>query len=143
MALNINFRGIRAEELLFKQNNIKIEKDAKLDLKPTFARKSKSVSTNANLHFITLEVKIESTPELLKPFDLKVALTGIFECAINDDKERKELLVSAEKIIYPYLRTSVNKLTSTAFINPIILPVVSNSLFKENNIDDTQSGTFS
>ena len=35
--ISLNLRGIRAEELSFKQNNVKIPKDAKLDLKPSFS----------------------------------------------------------------------------------------------------------
>lgn len=59
--ISLNLRGIRAEELSFKQNNVKIPKDAKLDLKPSFSRRVRKTPDNEKLHFVTLEVKIESS----------------------------------------------------------------------------------
>lgn len=74
--ISLNLRGIRAEELSFKQNNVKIPKDAKLDLKPSFSRRVRKTPDNEKLHFVTLEVKIESSETSPKPFDLKVCLTA-------------------------------------------------------------------
>lgn len=62
--ISLNLRGIRAEELSFKQNNVKIPKDAKLDLKPSFSRRVRKTPDNEKLHFVTLEVKIESASPL-------------------------------------------------------------------------------
>ncbi len=131
--INLKLCGIRAEELSFKQNNIKLTKDVKLDLKPAFSKRVRTVNENKSLHFVTLEVKIETDEQNPKPFNLKVSLTGIFEAEINSEDERKELNVQAEKILYPYLRTAVSTLTSNAFVSPLILPVISGSLFKEQD----------
>lgn len=46
--ISLNLRGIRAEELSFKQNNVKIPKDAKLDLKPSFSRRVRKTPDNEN-----------------------------------------------------------------------------------------------
>lgn len=117
--ISLNLRGIRAEELSFKQNNVKIPKDAKLDLKPSFSRRVRKTPDNEKLHFVTLEVKIESSETSPKPFDLKVCLTGVFN-------------VQAVAILYPYLRAAVTNLTGAAFVAPLVLPVVGGALFPED-----------
>lgn len=131
--ISLTLRGICAEELSFKQNNIKLSKDSKLDLKPAFSRKVRTANENQLLHFVTLEVKIETDEQNPKPFNLRVELTGIFEARLNSDEERKAFNLQAEKIMYPYLRTAVSSLTSSAFMSPLILPVISGSLFKEQD----------
>lgn len=128
-------RGIRAEELGFKQNNVKIPKDVKLDLKPSFSRRVRKTSENEKLHFVTLEVKIESTEQYPKPFDLKVSLTGIFEAELSDESARRAFNVQAVAVLYPYLRAAVTSLTGCAFITPIVLPVLPGSIFPEDNAE--------
>ena len=121
--ISLNLRGIRAEELSFKQNNVKIPKDAKLDLKPSFSRRVRKTPDNEKLHFVTLEVK---------PFDLKVCLTGVFEAEVGSDFERRAFNVQAVAILYPYLRAAVTNLTGAAFVAPLVLPVVGGALFPED-----------
>lgn len=104
--ISLNLRGIRAEELSFKQNNVKIPKDAKLDLKPSFSRRVRKTPDNEKLHFVTLEVKIESSETSPKPFDLKVCLTGVFEAEVGSDFERRAFNVQAVAILYPCIPIS-------------------------------------
>ena len=130
--ISLNLRGIRAEELSFKQNNVKIPKDAKLDLKPSFSRRVRKTPDNEKLHFVTLEVKIESSETSPKPFDLKVCLTGVFEAEVESDFERRAFNVQAVAILYPYLRAAVTNLTGAAFVAPLVLPVVGGALFPED-----------
>lgn len=106
----------------FKQNNVKIPKDAKLDLKPSFSRRVRKTPDNEKLHFVTLEVKIESSETSPKPFDLKVCLTGVFEAEVGSDFERRAFNVQAVAILYPYLRAAVTNLTGAAFVAPLVLP---------------------
>lgn len=130
--ISLNLRGIRAEELSFKQNNVKIPKDAKLDLKPSFSRRVRKTPDNEKLHFVTLEVKIESSETSPKPFDLKVCLTGVFEADVASDFDRRAFNVQAVAILYPYLRAAVTNLTGAAFVAPLVLPVVGGALFPED-----------
>lgn len=133
MEISLVLRGIRADELVFKQNNVKISKDAKLDLKPSFSRRIRKTPENEKLYFVSLEVKIESSEQVPKPFDLKVCLTGIFEAEITDDASRRALNVQTVAILYPYLRAAVTNLTSAAFVAPLVLPVLPGSVFPEDN----------
>ena len=72
-------RGITAEELSYTINRIKIEKDTKIEIKPQFSRTVRRVQENDKVWFVSLEVKVESTEEAPKPFNLKARLVGVFE----------------------------------------------------------------
>ena len=127
-------RQILAEELTYSMNRIKIEKDAKYEIKPQFARTVRRVQENDKLWFVTLEVKVESTETEPKPFNLKARLVGIFEAEdIENDLDRQDLVINMTEIIYPYLRASVSALTANAFINPLVLPVIpAGTMFPED-----------
>ena len=118
-------RGITAEEITYNMNKIKVDKDTKFEIKPQFTRSVKKVKENDKLHFLTLEVKIESREGALTPFNLKCRLVGAFEAEEIETEEDKQVLVlSMTEIVYPYLRSTVAALTANAFITPINLPVV-------------------
>ena len=118
-------RGITAEELNYTINRVKMQPNAKFEIKPQFSRTIRRVQENDKLWFLTLEVKVESTEDSPKPFNLKVRLVGAFEAEEIENKEDEQLLVlSMTEIVYPYLRSTVAALTANAFIAPITLPVV-------------------
>lgn len=83
-------RGITAEELTYTINRIKMERNAKFEIKPQFSRTIRRVQENDKLYFVSLEVKVESTEAEPKPFNLKVRLVGIFEAEdVNTDEDRQ------------------------------------------------------
>lgn len=127
-------RGITAEELSYTINRIKIEKDTKIEIKPQFSRTVRRVQENDKVWFVSLEVKVESTEEAPKPFNLKARLVGVFEAEdIADEEERRDLVINMTEIVYPYLRAAVSSLTANAFINPLILPVIpAGTMFPED-----------
>ena len=75
---NIVLKGIRADEMSFKLNNVRPQ-EGKLDLKPTFSRKVRRAVENERVSFVTLSVQIASAADSPKPFDLFASVTGIFE----------------------------------------------------------------
>ncbi|MBQ4269471.1 MAG: protein-export chaperone SecB, partial [Clostridia bacterium] len=115
-------------------NRVKMDRNAKFELKPHFSRTIRRVQENDKLWFVTLEVKVESTEEEPKPFNLKARLVGIFEAEEVDTEEDKQVLaISTTEIVYPYLRAAVSSLTANAFINPLILPVIpAGTMFPED-----------
>ena len=127
-------RGITAEELTYTMNRIKMEKDTKFEIKPQFSRTVRRVQENDKLWFLALEVKVESTEDAPKPFNLKVRLVGVFEAEdIQDELDRKDLVINMTEIVYPYLRAAVSALTANAFINPMMLPVIpAGTMFPED-----------
>ena len=98
-------RGITAEELSYTMNRIKMDKDTKFEIKPQFSRAVRRVQENEKLWFLALEVKVESTEESPKPFNVKARLVGVFEAEdIADKEEERDLVINMTEIVYPYLR---------------------------------------
>ena len=84
-------RGITAEELSYTMNRIKMDKDTKFEIKPQFSRTVRRVQENDKLWFLALEVKVESTDESPKPFNMKARLVGMFEAEdVNDELDAEE-----------------------------------------------------
>lgn len=127
-------RGITAEELSYTMNRIKMDKNTKFEIKPQFSRTVRRVQENDKLWFLALEVKVESTEDSPKPFDLKVRLVGMFEAEdLQDKQDEQDLVINMTEIVYPYLRATVSSLTANAFINPMILPVIpAGTMFPED-----------
>lgn len=140
--VNLTLRGIRAEEMRFALTNVRVGRDTKFELKPSFSRQVRKVVENEKMFFVSLSVKIKNTEESPKPFDLTVRLTGIFETEAATDEERKAFTVRATEILYPYLRTAVTSLTSAAFAAPLMLPVVNGPLFPEDREDASESSKY-
>ena len=125
---------IMAEEISYSMNRIKMDKDTKFEIKPQFSRTVRRVQENDKVWFLTLEVKVESTEESPKPFNLKVRLVGAFEAEeVETEEDRRDLVINMTEIVYPYLRAAVSSLTANAFINPLILPVIpAGTMFPED-----------
>lgn len=130
-------RGITAEELSFNLSHVKMDRNTKFDIKPKFSRTIRKTHENENLYFLDLEVLIENTPEEPKPFNLKAKLVGIFEAEdVVSEEDKQVLVLSMTEIVYPYLRSAVSSLTATAFINPLMLPVIpAGTMFPDNQTD--------
>ena len=127
-------RNIVAEELSYSMNRIKVDKDTKFEIKPQFSRTVRRVQENDKLWFLSLEVKVESTEDSPKPFNIKARLVGMFEAEeIDTDLDRQDLVINMTEVVYPYLRATVSALTANAFINPLMLPVIpAGTMFPED-----------
>ena len=135
-------RGITAEELSYSMNRIQLSPNARFELKPQFSRQVRQVKENEKLYFLVLEVKIESTDSEPKPFNLKCRLVGAFEAEnVITEEDKQFLTINMTEIVYPYLRSAVSSLTSTAFVNPIMLPVIpAGTMFPEDaNFDGSDT----
>ena len=131
-------RGITAEELSYTINRIKMDPNTKIEIKPQFSRTVRRVQENDKIWFLALEVKVESTEDSPKPFNLKTRLVGIFEAEEVEDEQ--ELVINMTEIVYPYLRAAVSSLTANAFINPLILPVIpAGTMFPEDRGEAPQN----
>ena len=132
---------IMAEEISYSMNRIKVAPDTKFEIKPQFSRTVRRVQENDKVWFLTLEVKVESTEDSPKPFNLKVRLVGIFEAEdVITDEDKQILAISTTEIVYPYLRNAVSALTSNAFVNPLMLPVIpAGTLFPEDRGESFES----
>lgn len=134
-------RGITAEELNFSMNRIKMDKDTKYEIKPQFSRTVRRVQENDKLWFLVLEVKIESTEEAPKPFNLRARLVGVFEAEdVETELDKQDLVINMTEVVYPYLRSAVSSLTANAFIQPLMLPVIpAGTMFPEDRGEAPQN----
>ena len=131
--MKYDFKGITAEELSFKLNRVRLNPNEKLDIKPQFSRQVRKVTGNEKLNFIALSVKIESTEQEPKPFDINVTMVGIFEVEdVANDAEERQFVIEATKLLYPYLRSAVTNLTANAYVAPLNLPVITTPIFPED-----------
>ena len=132
--MKYEFKGITTEELSYKLNRVQIAPNQRLDIKPQFARQVRKPNDNKKLMFISLAVKIESSEQEPKPFDLNVNLVGVFELEKEDynQQEERSFVIEATQLIYPYLRSAVSNLTAQAFIAPLNLPVINGPIFPED-----------
>ena len=134
-------RGITAEELSYSMNRIKADKDTKFEIRPQFSRTVRRVNENDKIWFVAMEVKVESTEESPKPFNLKVRLVGAFEAEdVVTEEDRHDLVINMTEIVYPYLRAAVSSVTANAFINPLMLPVIpAGTMFPEDRGEAPES----
>lgn len=114
-------RAITAEELKFNLNpSVKMQPNMPIGIK--YNRNVRQV--NEKIWQIAGEIVIESTEEQPLPYNIKVRLLGAFEAdGIESDLDKQELTFNMEEALFPYLRTALTTLTTSAFMPPIVLPL--------------------
>lgn len=139
--LKMNLKGITAEEMSFKMNKIKLQPNAKFEIKPAFSRQIQKIQENQAIHLVHLNVKIESTEAEPRPFNLYVSLLGVFEVeGATTPEAQRQFAIDATAVMYPYLRAAVSNLTADAFANPLMLPMLpGHILFPEDREEKTVS----
>ena len=132
--MRYDFKGITTEELSYKLNRVQVAPNQRLDIKPQFARQVRKPNDNKKLVFISLAVKIESTEQEPKPFDINVNLVGVYELEKEDytQQEERAFVIEATQMLYPYLRATVTNLTAQAYISPLNLPIINGPIFPED-----------
>lgn len=131
--MKYDLKGITVEELSYTLNRVRLQPNQKLDIKPQFSRQVRKSNDNPKLNLISLSVKITSTEEEPKPFNLSAAVVGIFELAeVPDAQDERSFVIDATKLLYPYLRSVVTNLTAQAYISPLNLPVINGPIFPED-----------
>ena len=79
-----------------------------------------------NTFLLTLNAKVFREPEKNGyPFSMNISITGIFEIAESDIKNKKSFAeVNAIAILFPYLRSLVSTYSANSNIQPLILPPI-------------------
>lgn len=131
--MKYTLKNVTAEEISLKLNKIRFNAEDKVDIKPMFSRQVRKFNGNDSLTFIALAVKIESTEQEPKPFDVNVTIVGVFENEpFTSDGEERRFVIEATSMLYPYLRAAVTNLTASAYIAPLNLPVLNGPIFPED-----------
>ena len=74
---------------------------------------------------VTYELDIKNTEDHPFPLDIKVSMTGVFDVSkLEKEKVDDFIKIQSCQILFPQIRTIVATLTASAFVQPILLPVV-------------------
>ena len=115
----ISYRVVRAE---YVANDVEFDGDRELDLQPAFTRDVRRLGDHE--YSILIGIMLGSRDgESPFPFYIRLEIEGRF---FVGDEEHAEILMNknASAILFPYLRSTLTMLTSTANITPIILPTL-------------------
>lgn len=118
------------DKLEIKNNHLK---PGDFKLNPSITRKTGKI--NDKTFFTALVLSIKSDDDKRFPIDVFVDFRGIFEFSEFDDEESVMTFLKTEavQIMFPYLRTIVSNLTTSAMLPPIILPIADISkMFKDD-----------
>ncbi|QLY39882.1 hypothetical protein HF295_03005 [Hujiaoplasma nucleasis] len=118
------------DRLEIKNNHIQ---GKNFKLQPKISRKTGKVRDN--VYFTALILEVTSTTEQPFPIDMFIDFRGIFEFKAGDDENEilNFLKNEAVQMMFPYLRTTMTNLTTTAMLPPIILPIIDVAkLFPDN-----------
>jgi len=118
------------DRLELKNNHIK---GRNFKLKPKITRKTGKIKDD--IFFCNLILEVASSEQEPFPIDILIDFKGIFQFnpGDNEDEISEFLKTEAVQLLFPYLRSTVTNLTTTAMLPPIILPIVDiNKLFPDN-----------
>ena len=121
--MTIDFKALVPEEVSLKNTHQNIAPDTRVQIKSQFnCNIRRNLNNNPNLSAITLSFVSLSSEKEPAPFDIRVTYVGFFEGSIADKEEEKQFVMEGTKIIYPYLRSAVTALTTSANA-PVMLPL--------------------
>ena len=127
---------LRMDRLFFEDINLqrKVSDTTEFDeYKYNFMRSIRPVD---NDHFIvSLQCNIQSMDDE-ESLSLSIKATGLFECKVEDEAQKKLLIQqNAIAIMFPYLRSQIILVTTQPDMTPIQLPIFNiAALFDESNI---------
>lgn len=126
--------AISVEKFSFQHNHLE---EGNYPFNPKLARETGELGNNK--YFTKLLLKTNGSQDKDFPIDIDLEITAIFTLDDVQEKDNIKQFLSLQgvHILYPYLRSTVSSITTTAMVNPIVLPVV-NALTLFDN-PDTQN----
>lgn len=122
------FKKYLVENIDFKIKNISNHQRIKFDFDI-----NKEVEYNNNSMNLLVIVDVFKN-EINAPFELSLAIRGIFEFSENiEDKEIFEK--NAMAILFPYIRNIITNITSMSGFPPLIIPTLNINKFYQNKGD--------
>lgn len=113
---------IITEEIFVKNNFLA---DGEFKIEPFVSREIGCISQENRQYYTRLIFELKNESDKPFPIDLKIALKGEFDLTNVVEEETDEFLKhQAVQILFPYLRTMVSNITSSAMMSPIVLPVI-------------------
>ena len=130
----MQFEGYRFDVIHFEVTQ-GLDQDVKYELSPTF---SKAVAEQNDNIEVQLSLTIDSTPDNPAPFSLRIVMSGKFVLTMaQEDADLRKKLINDNTvaIMFPFLRSAVATLTTTANFPPLLLPVINlSTLFEQEQV---------
>lgn len=132
---------MQGQNALLKLNNYKVETlEYKLNpsfnqtdnqLQIPFAYSSQIIDVDDNNFTVQLAAKISNENF---PFEVSVTVSGdFFSERWKELNTKKDVELTVNQILFPYVRALISNITSAAGVNPIILPIINVAeLLKDN-----------
>lgn len=120
----LQFNNYKVEELSFKSTPVE-NGQHEFTLYPRFLHNV--VDCGGNTYDVHLSVEIASTEEHPMPFQLKVALVGRFVFSgesVSSEVKDQIIQKNAISILFPFLRSIVATLTTSANVPTLLLPIM-------------------
>ena len=140
---NINQNNIKTAFVVKKAFFENKQKEGNFVLSPELAVAVNRL--NDNIWETVISYRVLDKEEQPFPFNLEVSIALISDLsAASFSKEEliKYLKINSVSILFPYLRSAITNLTSTALVNPIVIPIVDTSLMANRiviaGLDDNQ-----
>ncbi len=115
---------IKIEEISIKNNNLESEQES-FDISPEISRDLRFLNDDQSIGQTRLNFSLINSDENIFPIDLRIILVGTFVLEKISEEDRESFLkYQAVQILFPYLRTMLSNITSSAFMSPILLPVI-------------------
>lgn len=132
---------MQGQNALLKLNNYKVEtleyklnplyKQTDNQLQMPFAYSSQIIDVDDNNFTVQLAAKISNENF---PFEVSVTVSGdFFSERWKELNTKKDVELTVNQILFPYVRALISNITSAAGVNPIILPIINVAeLLKDN-----------
>lgn len=102
--------------------NKQVEKNGEVAIAPTLEITPKKLGQD-DVFSVLMRVAIEDSDNIKYPFNLDVAIEGIFKVDLNSDV--KTLIeLNTVSILFPYMRAIITQITALAGIEPLYLPII-------------------
>ena len=89
------------------------------------------------LYEVTLSINGKATKKDLKVFELELAYAGLFTLPnidLNNNEEKKLMLIEAPQLLFPYARSIVSNVTRDGGFMPLIIQPIDFDLLYESRI---------
>ncbi|HEY8406071.1 MAG TPA: protein-export chaperone SecB [Acholeplasma sp.] len=98
-------------------------------LNPIFTKQLEKVDDRT--YILTISVSVVNTPTEPFPIDLSCSISGTFTFDEADEIQIENFLqIPAIQVLYPHMRSMIASVTTTSYMQPLLLPLVDARMFK-------------
>lgn len=134
---NFRFKGYMADNIFFVINDEYIKDEDNLELQLEFNYDLDMDYENQKTILQLQCIVFDECKENNYPFTLDVSLLGFFEFdkELNENEVYKMMELNGVAILFPYLRSIISNITSSAGIQPLVIPTMNISKLIKNKAE--------